>query len=213
MSDQGTMRALGIGGAVFAGLSLLTFAFAMGFDPMAGAEFVERVVETDSGDADWIRWGAVTDMVGYYFLPAALMVFLRNRLPWRSPLSDIATLGGLAYAVVGAAGAGVLAAAAPTLIEGGDGDALETVARTVQGMWQWFEPIPFGLWALGVALALRPKQSAFSRLFFVIAGGAALVLIGLLIEVEVVLAIGLTIWLGLFPVALATVGMWGARPD
>jgi hypothetical protein len=34
------------------------------------------------------------------------------------------------------------------------------------------------------------------------------VLVGLLIDVEIVLATGLTIWLGLFPIALATAGLW-----
>jgi hypothetical protein len=182
----------------------------MGFDPMAGAEFVERVVETEPGDADWIKWGAVTDMIGYYFLPAALMILLRSRLRWGGPMSDIATLGGIAYALIGAAGAGVLAAAAPSLIENGGTGTLETVARSVQGMWQWFEPIPFGAWALGVALALRTTRPAFSRLFAVIAFGALTVLVGVLTDVEILLAIGLAIWLGLFPVALATAGMWAS---
>jgi len=71
---------------------------------------------------------------------------------------DLATVAGVLYGTIGAIGAGMLAAAAPPLIASdapGSRVALQTLADTVEGLWQWLEPVPFTVWAGGVARALR----------------------------------------------------------
>jgi hypothetical protein len=211
MMGTGRLFWVGLAAAGFAAASVLFFGLALGFDPMVGTELVDRILETDTGDADALMWGAVFDMFGYYFLPAVVMIALRARLRWPSRLTaDLATAGGLAYAVVGATGAAILAAAAPPLIEQGNTGALETVARTVEGTWQWFEPVPFAAWAVGVALALRAGSSSLSGLFWLLSSGAALVLLGQVLDVTFLLAVGLTVWLPVLPLAVVLVAR---RPE
>ena len=55
----------------------------------------------------------------------------------------------------------MLAAAAPPLIASdapGSRVALQTLADTVEGLWQWLEPVPFTVWAGGVARAASPPR-------------------------------------------------------
>ena len=199
--------------AVCALASVAFFGLAMGFDPGAGSELVERLVATDPTDAAFVRWGAVMDMLGYYLLPAAVIVAMRKRLTWAGPVSgDMATIAGIMYATIGAIGAGLLATTGPPLIEEGSRDSLlllETVGNGVEGLWQWLEPLPFTVWAAGVTIALRTSRSRFALLFAVMALGGVLVWIGRLSGLEPVLVAGLILWLGPFPVVMATAGVWG----
>ena len=106
-SDQRLISFLGIAGAVFAVASAVLFGSAFGFDPGAGSELVERLRDAEPGDATLVRWGAVTDMLGYYLLPVALIVVVRERIPWSSTSSrDLATVAGVLYGTIGAIGAG-----------------------------------------------------------------------------------------------------------
>ncbi len=133
--------------------SVVLFGLALGFDPGAGSELVERLRDAEPGDATLVRWAAVTDMLGYYLFPVALIVAVRERIPWSSTSSrDFATVAGVLYGTIGAIGAGMLASAAPPLIEGaapGSRVVLQTLADTVEGLWQWLEPVPFTVWAGG----------------------------------------------------------------
>ena len=212
MSDR-ALATFGGASAALAVTSALCFGYAMGFDPGAGAEMVERLGMISPGDAALIRWAAVADMLGYYLLPAVLVIFLRDRLAWTSPVwRDLASVAGVIYATVGAAGAALLAAAGPPLIEDGSEQALarlETLGYAVQGLWQWLEPVPFGVWMAGTALALRARLPRYAALFVVLSLGAALVWAGRVLGVEPVLVAGLVLWLAPFPFALATVARWG----
>nr|MBA2601704.1 hypothetical protein [Actinomycetota bacterium] len=180
--------------------------------PGAGSELVERLRDAEPGDATLVRWGAVTDMLGYYLFPVALIVVVRERIPWSSTSSrDLATVAGVLYGTIGAIGAGILAAAAPPLIESaapGSRAVLQTLAETVEGLWQWLEPVPFTVWAGGVALALRVHQVFFSALFGLLAVGGVLVWVGRIFALEPVLIAGLIAWLIPFPFILATADWW-----
>lgn len=213
MTTDKVLMPLGIAGGVIAGASALLFALAIGFDPAAGAELVARIHDVDPDDAVFVRWGALTDMLGYYLIPAAVIVLVRNRLPWTSPgARDLATGGGLMYATIGAIGAAALAAAGPPLIGSADLSApsnLTTLVRIVEGLWQWLEPLPFLVWTAGVSLALRSRSALWSRAFLVLAVGAVVVWIGRVLGIEPVLTIGLVLWLFPFPFVLAAAGVWG----
>ena len=210
MNADKLLTPIAIAGGAIAGVSALLFALAIGFDPSAGAELVERVVATDPEDASFIRWGAVTDMLGYYLIPAAVIVMTRTRLPWTSSATrDLATAAGLMYATIGAVGAGALAAAAAPLIESGGTAELTTLVRIVEGLWQWLEPLPFLVWTAGVMLALRSRSGVWSAAFAVLSVGAIVVWIGRVLGVELVLTVGLVLWLFPFPFVLAGAGMWG----
>lgn len=207
----------GVGAAALAVASVVLFGLAIGFDPAAGAETTERLVKVPSADSWLVKWGALADMLGYYLIPAGLIVAVRDRIPWTSSTArDISTVGGVAYAVMGSIGAVVLAAGAAPLI--GDGPAarstLEALARVVEGIWQWLEPIPFTAWAVGMALAFRGRSLRWFGMFSVLAVGGILVWSGRILDVGPILIAGLMLWLGPFPVAFALIGAWpseGAR--
>ena len=205
---------VGVAGAVSAVASGVLLGVAIGFDPQAGTELVQRVVATEPQDAEFIKWAALTDMLGYYLVPATLVVMVRDRLTWTSSTDrDLATAAGLMYATIGAVGAAILAAAAPPLIRAGTPEALhdlDTLVRMVQGLWQWLEALPFAVWTAGVALALRKDHPVYAGLFAVLAAGGVLVWIGAILAVDVLLTIGLIAWLAPFPVAAATIGRWSA---
>lgn len=209
-----TARPLTIAGiisAVLAIASVVLFGLAIGFDPAAGAETTERIVDASSEDAPFVKWGALADMLGYYLIPGALIVASRDRIPWSSPTArDVSTVGGVAYAVMGSIGAVVLAVAAAPLI--GDGPVarvtLETTARMVEGVWQWLEPIPFTAWAIGMALAFRGRAPLWFAAFTVLAIGGVLVWSGRILDLAPVLIVGLVLWLGPFPFVLAAIDRW-----
>jgi hypothetical protein len=205
---------VGFAAAVFAIASVILFGVAIGFDPLAGTELAQRVVGVEASDAGLIKWAALTDMLGYYLIPAMLIVMVRGRLTWTSSTSrDLATAGGLMYATIGAIGAAVLAAAAPPLIRAGTPEALhdlDTLMRMVQGLWQWLEALPFVVWAAGVALALRKEHPGYAGLFAVLGAGGVLVWIGAILGVDILLTAGLILWLAPFPVALATAERWSS---
>ena len=212
MTDR-RLSAVGAAGAFFALVSVVLFGMAIGFDPAAGAETTERFVRASSEDASFVKWGALADMLGYYLIPGALIVAVRDRIPWSSSTArDISTVGGVAYAVMGSIGAVVLAVAAAPLI--GDGPdsrlTLETVARTVEAIWQWLEPIPFTAWAVGMALAFRGRSSLWSAAFSVLTMGGVLVWFGRILDVDPMLIAGLVLWLGPFPFVFAAVGRWAS---
>ena len=201
----------GIVSALFALSSAVLFGMAIGFDPAAGAETTVRFVAASSEDASFIKWGALTDMLGYYLIPAGLIIAVRDRIVWTSSTArDIATVSGVVYAVMGSIGAVVLAVAAPPLLGGGleARIVLETVARMVEGIWQWLEPIPFTVWALGMALAFRGRSSLWLAAFMALTAGGVLVWLGRVLDVEPMLIVGLVLWLGPFPFVFAAVAKW-----
>lgn len=205
---------VGVLSAAFAVASAVLFGVVIGFDPAAGARMVERITSSAPSDASFLRWGALTDMLGYYLLPAGLIVAVRHRVPWpNDTVRDVSTAAGVAYATIGAIGAGILAAAAPPLIESGVPARLELelLARTVEGLWQWVESVPFVAWAAGMALAFRARASAWSWLFAVLGAGGVLVWFGRILGIEPVLIAGLVLWLGPFPLAFATIGSWATE--
>ena len=214
MSDR-LLRVMGLAAAVFAVASVVYFGVAMGFDPSAGAELVQRLATVEASDAVFVRWGAVTDMLGYYLLPVVVIVAVRKRIVWPNPtVRDVVTVAGVMYGTIGAIGAAALASAAPALIESGSTDAqlvLETLGRVVQGLWQWLEALPFIVWAGGVALALRPVRPVYSAVFGVMSLGGVLVWIGAIFELLPVLIAGLGLWLIPFPVVIGAVAWWAPR--
>ena len=210
MTDR-RLSVVGAASAVFALASVVLFGMAIGFDPAAGAETTERFVAAESADATFVKWGALADMLGYYLIPAGLIVAVRDRIPWTSSTArDICTVGGVAYAVMGSIGAVVLAVAAAPLIGAGQDTrlTLETVARMVEGIWQWLEPVPFTAWAVGMSLAFRGRAPLWFGVFTVLAVGGVLVWSGRILDVEPVLIAGLVLWLGPFPFVFAAIDHW-----
>ena len=119
----------------------------------------QALVSQGSAAAELMRWACVADLIGYLFMaPLALYFFGRFS---GDQFIALYTFAGLAYVLIGAAGAVVLGAAAPPLMHAypsalaAQQEAIRTDFSTVhhivlRGLWQTLELIPAAVWLLGV---------------------------------------------------------------
>jgi len=130
-----------------------------------------------------LRWGAILDMFYSYLLLVPLALYLHRRLrpikPW---LADLGTIGALAYIVVGATGAAILATVGSSLVEAhAVADPAQRVAIATSfdvlrnivyfGMWQMLDPITAGVWVLSVGWLLLTEHPLVGRLLVVLGVG------------------------------------------
>ncbi|MGI8518050.1 MAG: DUF4386 family protein [Acidimicrobiia bacterium] len=161
-------------------ISNLLFLFAFQFriewflDPA-------QLVSAGSTSATFLRWAAVADLLSYYLPTAIVAVVLWHVLRPRSPLlTDLATLGALAYVVTGGSAAAALALAGPLLLDayataGPDQAAIATVFAVLvevvwRGVWQLFDMLVVGAWVIGLGVLLRTDQVGFARLSWTLGG-------------------------------------------
>ncbi len=126
------------------------------------------MISAGSSRAQLLRWGALTDMFGYYLLLVPLFVcFPRELSRPRDGIAHVLGAAGVMYASFGALAAVVLASAAPPLMsayersDAGAKLAFRIVADAVAtGVWQTLEVIPLGAWAIGTGLLVRTRRHA-----------------------------------------------------
>lgn len=162
-----------------------------------------QLVSAGSTSAAFLRWAAFADLLSYYLPTAIVAVVLWHVLrPRSSLLTDLATLGALAYVVAGGAAAAALALAGPLLLDayasaGADQAAIATVFAVLvevvwRGVWQLFDMLVAGAWLIGVGFLLRTDQLGFARLSWVLGGSmwlvAALNILELTLAKDIVLA-------------------------
>jgi hypothetical protein len=140
--------------------------------------------------ATLLRWGAFTDLFGYYvpMAPISLALWVALR-PRDRLLADVALLGGLAFAGIGATGAAALSFAGPMLIEahgvaGADREAIAVVFAVLvevifRAVWQTIDSIAIATFFLAVGTLLRPVQRGFGRLSL---GLGVLAIVGLVLN-------------------------------
>ena len=129
-------------------------------------------LKTGAANVSLVRWGAVTDMLGYYLLLVPLFLAIGAQLRARHGTSaDLFTLGGIAYALLGASAAAVLAATMPGLYADmrlAPGPATQAAGVVVDavfiGVWGTLETIPLGLWALGTGVLLKREGRAIGMI-------------------------------------------------
>jgi hypothetical protein len=129
-----------------------------------------RLLESGASRAQLLRWGALTDMLGYYLLLIPLFVCVGSELRHRAgPIVDLLTVGGVLYAAIGATAAVVLAEAGPLLLRAYD--QADTTARdgialafrvltdaVYKGAWQTLEVLPLAVWAAGTGVLLWGRR-------------------------------------------------------
>lgn len=175
MSSSATLAKLGGWSVIAAALIGLVSGYlllaAVRFD-LAALASPATLLDGDSNTPVLLRWGALTDMFGYYLLFIPFFVAVGAVLrPRAAQLADLLTLGGVMYAVIGAFAAAVLAIAGSDLLQlhadssgvtreaAGVGFRLVSVA-VYYGAWQTLELIPLGFWAGGTGLLIwrsRPR--------------------------------------------------------
>lgn len=125
--------------------------------------------------AMFLRWGALTDLFGYYLpmAPISLALWLALR-PRDRLLADVALLGGLAFAGIGGTGAAALSFAGPMLIDaygaaGADREAITVVFAVLvevifRAVWQTIDAIAVATFFLAIGTLISPLQRGFGRL-------------------------------------------------
>ena len=155
------------------------------------------------------RWGMVLDMFGYYVLLAPLALWLWKWLKPRGPLlMTLYTWCGLAYILVGAMGAILLAAVEPPLIiqyaqaSGAQRETLHIVFTSFLnavylGLWNPLEALLAGIWWVGVGSLLRRERRGLGIVSILLGVGALLDAFGNLVGLEPIFLLGVS-WLVLF---------------
>jgi hypothetical protein len=165
------------------------------------------------------RWSMVADMFGYYLLIAPAVIYLGRDLQRRGGLwTRLFTSSLLAYVLIGAMGAAVLAAAMPALMTAhvtaapAERAAIETVYRALTdavygGLWNILEEVVAGVGWLGLGWLKHARRPRLGKLTMAL--GAACLLDGLanVAGAKPVADIGLYAYLLLAPAWAVWVGL------
>lgn len=130
------------------------------------------------------KWSMLLDMLGYYLLLLPVIFYLHERSMAKTPWANVFTFCGLAYVLVGAIGAAILASVWPQqmqryLVADPAGRAvlqsgLENVSWIVYGgMWNILEVLLCGVWWLGLGFVLKKDFRALG-IVTILLGGATL---------------------------------------
>jgi hypothetical protein len=137
-----------------------------------------------------LHWSALLSMLGYELLLAPLALHLRAQLRPASSddtgMVDLYTFCGLAYIVIAAMGAAMMAVVHPYLMEDYAGaspprrEAIEVTLLAFHngiayGLWNSLQTIPVGVWLLGMGSLLVRKQRALGA-FTMVLGALALII-------------------------------------
>jgi hypothetical protein len=151
---------------------------------------VERLVEQAPGNAELFRWAMVLDMLGYYVLLAPLFVAVGRRLyDLGEHGAALWTIGALMYVTAGSVAAMALAYGVPPLLRGyaqaSSSEQQQFVVlltalgeAAVRGVWQTFDPIVTGAWAVASGLALGRLGHGFLGRVGVALGSVAVLFAG-----------------------------------
>jgi hypothetical protein len=140
------------------GLHVAQYDFEAFADPM-------RLLHMADVDLKAVRAFMVLDMFGFYLLLAPIVLASHRFLARRTPWAQVLTACGLAYVLIGAIGAAILASAWPSILAAhavaGPQEALLLRASfslvtllVYDGLWNMLEVLLAGAWWLGLGLAL-----------------------------------------------------------
>ncbi len=162
--------------------------------------------------ASMLKWSMVLDVFGFYLLLAPAAFFLWYWLKPKAPARvGFYTFCGLAYILLGAAGAAILSAVWPPMISayaqssGAQAEALEIVFgaltnAVVGGIWNSLDPITSGIWWLGIGLLLRSERRGLG-IFTVVLGIVSLLSgIGTILGIFILATIALNLFFLMQPI-------------
>ena len=169
-------------------------------------------ISVGASGANLLRWAWVLDILGFYLLIAPVAFVLWYWLKPRGPARvGFYTFCGLAYMLIGAIGAAILAAVWPPLIiayPGGSGlerEILEAVFSSVTdlvygGLWGLLLGILAGVWWLGIGLLLRSERRILGVVTIILGIGNLLAATGGILNLEDLAMPGLFVELFLAPI-------------
>jgi hypothetical protein len=165
------------------------------------------------------RWAMIFDLFGYYLLIAPAVIYVGRALRARSPLwARLFTSSLLAYVLIGAIGAAVLAAALPALMiahvnaAAAERAAIETVYRAMTdavygGLWNLLEEIVAGVGWLGFGWLERSRRPWLGHVTIVLGLACLIDGLGNAVGAKAVADAGLYAYLVLAPIWAAWVGV------
>jgi hypothetical protein len=184
----------------FALACLVVGALAVDFDFDAFADPVRTLAHARHDELAY--WFNILDLFGYYLLllPVAMLLHLRYRD--RSPWMELITVSGVAYVIIGACGAAVLAAVWPPLMRDhlvASPDTQATIAlvfRTATlavttGLWNTLEMVLAATWWIGLGMLSRRDTPVVGGLALATGVACALDALGNLVRVGVLSELGL----------------------
>jgi hypothetical protein len=171
--------AAGIGCMVVSGLLF----FATGGVSAQGTPDTKAMLAAGASGSNLIVWACFVDLFGYLLL-APLAFYLHRRFR-ADPLIDLYTAAALAYVLVGALGAIILATAWPMLFQDyatanlAQRESIATTLATLNqvvsvGFWQILEGIPAGVWLIGIGTILFKARHRLVALVPFVLGGLLL---------------------------------------
>jgi hypothetical protein len=136
-------------------------------------------------DAQASRWSMICDMLGYYMLLLPVIYYLHDWMKDKTPWSNLITFCGLAYVLIGAIGASILAVAYPQALHTYTNatPAMQPIIKSnfefvnsmvYGGMWNLLEVLFAGLWWLFIGILLIKSKRKAIGLVSVITGCACL---------------------------------------
>lgn len=152
------------------------------------------------------KWFNLLDMFGYYLLLLPCIFFFHQQYKFKSPWMPLISFSGLAYVLVGAIGAAILAALWPEqmkqhLTAGPENAAISlslfqtTTLLVTKGLWNILEVVFASVWWIGLGLLLV-KENKVIGIVTVIAGlSTFLDASGNMLEIRWLSDIGLNVYL------------------
>lgn len=152
-------------GSILVGILAVDNNFEAFADPTQVIRYGDR--------AAYARWFGILDMLGYYLLLLPAIFYLHDQFKQDSRWSKLLTFSGLAYVIIGAAGAVILAIVWPYLMtrfaattDPMQRETLQLIFNTVtmavnDGLWNLLETLLGGIWWMGFGLLLRPRFPVF----------------------------------------------------
>lgn len=182
---------------------------------MVGVFAVEFEFDTFSDPSAMLRfshnWGLakasmLLDMFGYYLLLLPVIFYLHEYLRRKTPWANLLTFCGLAYVLIGAIGAAILASVWPQQMQqylNASADqkiALQSATENISaivygGMWNILEMFLSGVWWAGIGLALRQEFKSLGNVSIVLGVSCILDSIGNMTGLKMLAEIGLNIYL------------------
>ncbi|HMQ64110.1 MAG TPA: hypothetical protein PKE06_25725 [Flavilitoribacter sp.] len=198
---------------------LLGLAVRFNFDAFTAPSLIFDGLEEQQ--IEFFRWGMITDIWGYYllFVPAVFFLVEKMETPWR----PVIAASGVAYALMGAIGAAILAAtgahflreylhAADEFRQASKDNFLLVYHLVNNGIWNLLEMGLFGVFMLGAAPVLRPKNKVLYYLTVLLGGSGILDTVGHTFEIGILSDIGLNFYLFFEPIWAIWLGIrWMRR--
>ncbi len=162
--------------------------------------------------ANFLRWGLILDMLGYYLPLLPIALFIQHWFKTRNPIwTRFYTICGLGHILIGATGAVTLAVVQPPLINTYAQASMEqrVVLETIfgaiwnivyAGMWNILGELFVGIWLLGVGLLLRSERRVFSIVSIIVGISALIDSLGNILGIEGLALVGLSVYLILAPI-------------